>query len=59
MIEDHENLLDELIELNRMLTPLEMDFIESLDGRRDRDLTDGQLDKLNQIAERCGVGGLA
>lgn len=56
MEENERTLLDDLIDAEDKLTAWEMDFVELLDGRRDRDLTVGQLDKLNQIAERCGVG---
>ena len=50
---DWERLLEELLELESGLSGWEIDFLESLDGLRGRELTDKQLEKLWQIHERC------
>ena len=51
-----EDLLDELLSLEEGLSGWEMDFLDNLDKNwRDRELTDNQADKLEQIAKKTGV----
>ncbi len=52
MSDDDLRMLDELLDVEDGLTAWEMDFIESLNGRRGRELTESQADKLHQIFER-------
>jgi hypothetical protein len=51
-MQDWESMLDELLELEQGLTGWEIDFLESLDKLRGRELSEKQLEKLTQIHER-------
>lgn len=52
MSDDEENMLDELLDCESGLTEWEVEFIDSLDCKRQRPLTQKQSDKLLDIWER-------
>lgn len=52
MTDDWEQKLDELLDKESGLTPWEIDFLESLDGRRGSRITEKQEAVLDRILER-------
>ena len=55
MSAEQEQLLDDLLEKDNGLTAWELDFIESLDGQRERELSDKQDEALHRIARKVGL----
>lgn len=47
-----EEILDELLALEAGLSSWELDFIESLDGQRDRGFSEKQMDVLRRMEEK-------
>lgn len=59
MTHDEQKLVDDLLLIESGLTGWEMDFLDNLDnGFRERALSERQRDRLNDIAEKCGLGGI-
>lgn len=59
MTHDEQCLIDDILATDSGLTGWEMDFVEELDRScRECSLSEKQRDKLNQIAEKLGLGGL-
>lgn len=52
MTKDQESVLDDLLEVESGLSGAAMDFIESLDGKRDQELSEKQWDWLEDLGER-------
>lgn len=52
MTKDQESTLNDLLAAESGLTGWEMDFIDSLDLLRDRNLTEKQAEKLAAIAQK-------
>lgn len=50
MPETHQEMIDELMEMDEGLTGWEIDFLEAIDGKDE--LSERQLDKLKEIHER-------
>ena len=55
MTKTEEALLDDLLAVESGLSAWEIDFIDNLDGLRDRVLTPKQVDKMHDIARKVGL----
>lgn len=52
MTDDQQAILDELMEVDSGLRGKDIDFLDSLDRQRERNLSQKQLDWLNDLADR-------